>query len=268
MGSFSYADGISVAELLVYFPSIFLSGFLVWRHGFKTNCGYMFLAVFSLVRIIGNAANLARLSKDSQGLRTTYLICSSIGLTPLFLACSGLLSRANLSIRTNTGDSFHKSTFTLYRIFNVIAIVLSVYGLTTHMDAEGLAHPPATVKVSMIMYIISWVALNFMLLILVGRRSGLEPGEGRTLLAVAISSPFLLVRTAYSVLTFFVNNNTFGLLNPNETVQLVMDVIEEFAVIIVLLSIGLTLRVRYFNYTKAEEEAGIGAVFHGHSNRF
>lgn len=94
MASFGYSDGISVAELLVFFPALFLSGFLVFRHGFKTNCGYMFLAVFSVVRIIGNCANLARLSKDSQGLQTTYLICSAIGLTPLYLACSGLLSRA------------------------------------------------------------------------------------------------------------------------------------------------------------------------------
>ncbi|KAJ5614659.1 hypothetical protein N7528_008313 [Penicillium herquei] len=254
MGSFDYSDGVSVAELVVYIPAFFISGFLVFRQGFMTNCGYLFLTAFALLRIIGHVCNLITLEKTSKDLTIAYMICTAIGITPLMLACSGQLSRANNGIRQRTGKGFHYIHFFLFRMLNIVAVALSIYGLTKNMTIEAMENPPAICKVSMAIYLLAWVILMIMLYILWTRRDGLDPGDGRCLLAVAICSPILLIRTIYAVLIFFVNNKTFGLVDANETVEVLMSVIEEIGITVVLIAIGLTLQSRKDGYTKPEDE--------------
>lgn len=90
----TYRHGISILQLIIYFPSLFLSIFLVIRHGLRTNSGFLFLTTFALARIVGACCDLATINNSSVSLYIAAAICSSIGLSPLMLACTGLLSRA------------------------------------------------------------------------------------------------------------------------------------------------------------------------------
>lgn len=91
----TYRHGISILQVIVYFPCLFTAAFLVFRHGLRTNSGFLFLVLFALARIIGACCDLATISDPtSTGLFTASAICSSIGLSPLMLSCTGLLSRA------------------------------------------------------------------------------------------------------------------------------------------------------------------------------
>ena len=90
----SYTNGVSVLELVVYFPSLFAATYLVCRHGLRTSVGFIYLILFILLRITGACCNLKSISDPSPALSIAQGICSSIGLSPLILACSGLLSRA------------------------------------------------------------------------------------------------------------------------------------------------------------------------------
>lgn len=90
----SYDNGVSLLELVVYFPSLFAAAYLIWRHGLRTSGGFIYLVLFILLRITGACCNLAAISNPTVALSTAQGICSSIGLSPLILACSGLLSRA------------------------------------------------------------------------------------------------------------------------------------------------------------------------------
>lgn len=121
------------------------------------------------------------------------------------------------------------------------------------MSPEGLAHPDIKTKVGMILYAVSWALMALMLLVLVMHRGSLERGEHRTLLAVAISSPFIFVRLLYAFFVWFLHNSTFSMISGNVTVQLVMSVLEEFVVVIVCLAVGLTLRVRGKEPRQTEE---------------
>lgn len=134
-------------------------------------------------------------------------------------------------------------------------MALSIAGITANMSSEGLAHPDIKTKVGMILYVVSWAQMVLLLLVLVIRRGSLERGEHRTLLAVAISSPFILVRVLYALFVWFLHNSAFSMINGNVTVQLVMSVLEEFAVVIVCLAVGLTLRVRGNESNRCEEAA-------------
>lgn len=250
----SYSNGISILQLIVYFPSLFLSIFLVYRHGLRTNSGFIFLSTFALARIVGACCELATISNPSTGLFTAAAICSSIGLSPLMLACTGLLSRANNSIEHNTSrPALPAIIFRAFRLLTVVAMAISIAGITSNMTAEGLEHPDIKTKIGMILYIVCWAVMVLMLLVITVQRGSLERGEGRTLLAVAISSPFILVRVIYAFLIWFLHNSTFSILDGSETVALVMSVLEEFAVVIVCIGVGMTLRVRGKQVNRSEE---------------
>ena len=112
------------------------------------------------------------------------------------------------------------------------------------MTAEGLQHPDIKVKVGMILYVISWAQLALFLVLVAWRSEFVEKGERRTLVAVGLSVPLLLVRMIYALLIWFLHDSTFSMMGGNETVQLVMSVLEEIAVVIICLAIGMTLKVR------------------------
>ncbi|KAJ5642157.1 hypothetical protein N7490_006157 [Penicillium lividum] len=256
MGKIDYSNGISILQLIVYLPAIFVSIFLVARHGLRTSCGYIFLTIFTLLRIIGAGCDLATIASSSTSLYTTYAVTSSIGLTPLMMACSGLLSRADGSIKRTTGHGLPElPTFRAFRILNLVALILCITGITLNMNDSGVIKPSIEAKIGMILYIVAWFFMMLLLVILNNRRGGLEPGERRTLLAVAISSPFILVRVAYGVLVWFLDNKTFSMVGGNETVTLVMSVLMEFAVVITLLGVGVTLRVRGSQQNLDKEQA-------------
>lgn len=94
MGTFTESDGVSLAELLIDTPVLVISAWLVYRHGIRNNSGFIFLVVFGILRIIGSIANLVTISDPTRSATLAYMICSSAGLTPLFIATSGMLSRA------------------------------------------------------------------------------------------------------------------------------------------------------------------------------
>jgi hypothetical protein len=93
MGSVTYRDGVSILELIAYLPALFVAALLVYRHGVRHSGGFIFLVIFTIVRIVGACCELATINKPSTGLYIAAAICSSIGLSPLLMTCSGLLSR-------------------------------------------------------------------------------------------------------------------------------------------------------------------------------
>ncbi|RFU27611.1 hypothetical protein B7463_g8732, partial [Scytalidium lignicola] len=86
----------SIVELGVFLPTLFLSIWISIRHGFGLNSGWIYLVILSLIRIVDSACQLATNKyPTSIGLHVTVSILNSVGLSPLLLTASGLLSRVN-----------------------------------------------------------------------------------------------------------------------------------------------------------------------------
>lgn len=123
-------------------------------------------------------------------------------------------------------------------------MVISIVGITANMSEEGLAHPDIKAKIGMILYLVAGGQLCLMTAFMAMQKDTIQRGERRTVLAVAIATPFILVRLAYAALIWFLHDSTFSMIGGNVTVQLVMSVLEEFAVVIICLGVGITLSVR------------------------
>jgi len=89
----SKQNGVSILELVIYFPLLVGAAVVCKRHGFGRSSGFIFTLILCLVRIVGACCELATIESDSKGLIETYLILQSVGLSPLLLATLGLLSR-------------------------------------------------------------------------------------------------------------------------------------------------------------------------------
>ncbi|KAL4796717.1 hypothetical protein BDV19DRAFT_387909 [Aspergillus venezuelensis] len=241
MGAVTYSNGISILELIVYLAAFFAASMLVFRHGVRRSGGFIFLVIFTIARIVGSACNLATINNPSTDLAIAAAICSSIGLSPLLMTCSGLLSRANDSMHHPT---IPKYAFSFFRILTIAALAVTISGITSDMTPHGLRTPNTEVKAGMVLYMVSWAILCVLLNILYLRRTSLEIGEERTLVAVAISAPFLLIRIIYAILLWFVADDAFNAVDGNNTAQLFMAVFEEIVVVGVCLGIGMKLRVR------------------------
>ena len=90
----SEKENIAIAELAVYIPSIILAIAIIFRHGFSKGRPWIFLTLFCGLRIA--SAVMEVISTDNPTSRedaTWTAILGSIGLSPLFLVASGLLSR-------------------------------------------------------------------------------------------------------------------------------------------------------------------------------
>lgn len=95
MGHVFYGDGIAIGQIAYYATAFLASIYVIRKHGMNKSSGWYFLTVFCIIRVIGAAARLVTISKpQSNGAWTTSLICSALGLSPLFMATLGLLSRA------------------------------------------------------------------------------------------------------------------------------------------------------------------------------
>jgi hypothetical protein len=103
MMTVTYRDGISILELIVYLPCLFLALWLAVHHGITRSSAWYFLIIFTIIRVVGSCCQLATISKPSDiGLDIAAVICNSIGLSPLILTCVGLLARAYVSLCPRT----------------------------------------------------------------------------------------------------------------------------------------------------------------------
>lgn len=90
----SPSESLSIAELAIY-PVILLANiFVLVRHGLNRQSGWIFLAIFCLIRIIGAGFGVAAGKKpDDVNDIEWSAILGSIGISPLLLATMGLLKR-------------------------------------------------------------------------------------------------------------------------------------------------------------------------------
>ncbi|GKZ25248.1 hypothetical protein AbraIFM66951_003488 [Aspergillus brasiliensis] len=239
-----YRHGLSILELIVYLPSLFISLFMGFRHGFQRNAGWVLLIIFSLARIVGSCCYLATIAHpETINLYIAWGVCTSIGLAPLISTCIGLLSRMNDSIQRKTGRGLLPAFFRLVGLLTLAGMILCIVGASESSSLQGITNSTEA-KIGDVLYVISWGCLCLLLLVIGSKYESIEDGEHRLLLAVGLSVPLLLVRLIYSLLSVFTHNPTFNMLTGNVTVFLVMAVLEEIVIVVICLGVGMTLEVR------------------------
>jgi hypothetical protein len=244
-------EDLDIIELVYYVPEFLLAIWCIKKHGLRRQLGWVYLAILGLLRIIGAAAGIAAYSESTpfQDLVETSTIAFSIGISPLLLSLLGILTRLNGGAMKIQGGPRSRLATQAIHLPILIGLVLGVYGGT-----KEFASDPATVqdgykfvKISVILYLVGWMALCLLTFYTVSRRHEIFDDEKRLLLVSVLSLPFLFVRILYSIIAAFDNTSSaFSIRSTSNTavvVQAIMSILMEFIVVAMFLDAGLSVRV-------------------------
>lgn len=240
------SNQVSIAELAIYLPALFIAIFLCVRHGFGRSSGWLYLIIFSLARIIGPSMQLATISQPrNYSLYIGAATLQSIGLSPLILVELGLLSRALSSIRKSVQTRVNENMLRVVQIVVLVGLILTSVGGSqagSNFADTGVYTPSNLSQIG-----IGLMIAGFVLTVLAAAQVALqishaEPGEKRLALAVGLSLPFVLVRLAYAAATVYSGNPKFNQLTGDVSVQIGMSVVMEMIAVAILEGFGLTLK--------------------------
>jgi hypothetical protein len=87
-------SGIAIAEICVYVPVLLLALITVFRHGLGKQLGWIYLVIFSIIRITGAGFKIASENDPTNSTDQEWsAILAFVGLNPLLMASLGLLKR-------------------------------------------------------------------------------------------------------------------------------------------------------------------------------
>jgi len=250
MMKFTSHGGISVFELIVYFPALIVAIFVCSRHGFGRSSGWVFTLVLCLVRIVGACCQLATYHSESRSLLEAVIILDSIGISPLLLATLGLLSRSADSIGNTSSRIFHPLHFRLLQLFIALGLILCIVGGSNSYSSTGVYTPQTTTKAGEVLYVLAFIILVLIAAVLVIKVRNTPSGDRRLVWAVILAFPFILVRLIYSLISVFARNPRFSLVTGSVIIHVFMSVLEEMIVVIIYLAVGWTVE------TLAREDRG------------
>jgi hypothetical protein len=235
---FAAQEGVSIFELIIYFPAIVIAAIVCSRHGFGRASGWIFTLILCLIRILGSCCQLATYSSETKGLLEAVIILESIGISPLLLATLGLLSRCADAIGHTSSGVFNAIHFRPLQLLITLGLILCIVGGTSSTSSNGVYRPQTATKVGVVLYMIAFIVLAAIAGVTTAKLSNAPSDDKRLVLAVIIALPFIFVRLIYSLISVYSNNPHFNLITGSVAIRVVMAVLEEMAVVAIYLVIG------------------------------
>ncbi|KZS93810.1 hypothetical protein SISNIDRAFT_549568 [Sistotremastrum niveocremeum HHB9708] len=246
----SHRGIVSVVQIAVYVPLLALAALLVFRHGFSRESGWIFLAIFSIIRIVGAVLILVIENEPnpSVNLFTASSIVVSIGLTPLLFAVMGFLGL--VAQRAPRLDMIRAKS-TLFRILHVaiiIGLILSIVAAvklssqSSLEDADTSSEATTFRKVAGIIFAVVYVVLAALHIYCWINRDQILRHRRKLLIGLTLALPFVGVRDLYSLigsLKSFTSN--FSPINGSLTLYIAMSVVMEFIAVLIYVVFGLTI---------------------------
>ncbi|KAI6373268.1 hypothetical protein MCOR25_003474 [Pyricularia grisea] len=266
---------ISIVEIVVYTPALAIGILLASRHGFKKASGWLYLILFSLIRIIGGALDLASIQQPGNtGLVSATNSLRSAGLSPLILVSVGLLTRVLLGLEKKTNTILQPRMLQLIQLAVMIGLILSIVGgikfgnklsdatskKPVDVDALRSLSNSTESRIGTALMILGYVALVLATGMLSMQIKSVERGERRLIGAVAATLPFILIRIIYAAVA------TYNTWDPNfhwyvagphyYDYMIGMCVVMEMITVAILEAVGLTLQKLPGDGTKYERATG------------
>ncbi|PVH77620.1 hypothetical protein DL98DRAFT_573643 [Cadophora sp. DSE1049] len=257
-------EAIAYAEICVYVPVFILTLIVVFRHGFKKQLGWIYLAIFCVIRIAGAGFKIDE-SKSPDKTNTEWSgILQSVGLSPLLMASLGLLKRvtdevsnhvrsqsnafaggsgiAGLITKRATANSRRSRIIQVMQLPTMIALTLCIIGGTDQADSSPseIKTGKKYTKIGIIIFLFVYLLLSSLVVITMKDIGNAMKGEKRIYFAVLCALPFLAVRLLWSLLSAFSHNTDFSLTGSGKPlIQLFMAVVEEFVIVCMYTLAGL-----------------------------
>ncbi|KAL2859188.1 hypothetical protein BJX68DRAFT_261633 [Aspergillus pseudodeflectus] len=255
MGTVTYRDGIAILQLII-FPLILVAALFIWnRTGWRAGSKiWRYGVTLSLIRIAGSISSLVTIDHNSHDAEVAVAVCELIGLAPLLLTYVGVLRQID------TDQRLPPRFLNIVTIVCFVGLILGIAGVSTADDSDdGTYHPGTMVKVSMALFIATFVVFALMAgWLRLQLQYSLGAFQKKLFLAVALSCPFLVVRLVYSAISDYADNSSFTVLTGNPTIYLCMSVLEEIVAMALTMALGMSavLEKDFVRYNSVKTQAG------------
>ncbi|KAK4903322.1 hypothetical protein LTR27_000253 [Elasticomyces elasticus] len=232
---------LAAVEVAFFGPAFLIGLFVVFRHGFSKQVGYIYIIVLSILRIVGASATLDMevTNKYSDSLLTTAAICSAVGTAPLLLAMMGFLERINKGME-HKGISL--MIFRPLHLISLAALIIAIIGGTDKMSASAGNQKTGKDlgKAGAMLFFGILLALTIITLFNVTNTRYVLSHEKNLLRACVIALPFLAVRIAYTIASAFSKKGgLFYYADVNIYVQAFMQFAMEAIVVCIFITAGV-----------------------------
>lgn len=242
---------LAAVTIAMYVPFLLASLKVVAKYGISRRDGWIMLLIFCIIRVLGGSLLVA--AEDVTPVNTSLYIggyaLESSGLSPLLLCTLGLLHTV---FQTPLGESSFTRPFYFLQLLGIGALVLTIIGISNSGSSSANTMRRAGVLLFALLYII----LVGICIFLWSRVTAVMRYRKQLLKVISIALPFLAVRTLYSILSTF-SSSTFSVSatsTPNDSdlakfnlvtgewqIFLVMDMLMEYAVVILYTIAGIML---------------------------
>jgi hypothetical protein len=237
---------ISIAVVVIYTPFLLGGIYLSIRHGFGRNAGWLYLILFSLIRLIGAALDLATINQPTNiGLYVGSATLQNVGVSALILVLLGLIGRALASIQKTTRTVITPQHLRLVQTLVLVGLILGIVGgskSSSSFQQTGTLQSNSESTAGLGVIIAGYAILCASTILIATQVNYAEAGERRLIAAVGLSLPFVLVRLIYSCIGTFGNDKNFKPITGNVWIQLGMAVIMEMIVVLICEAVGFTLK--------------------------
>lgn len=241
----NYRGAVAITSIVIYAIILPQTAYALARRFFATRFPWIALSLFAVLRIIGDAFQLALENTRSTGGNKSLVmgaaICNTIGLGPLLLTSTSLLTQHNAFIHVKTNpNQMERALFTFELCTVVSTIVTLVGGVQSFKPANlsgGSLDATAALKAGICLYVATYVCIGSAAVLLYGQHkkapqfNTCQTSLSITLAMMLVSMLLLAVRVAYSLLSIFDKDPKFSPLgNGNETIQLCLQAIPEWLI--------------------------------------
>jgi hypothetical protein len=134
----------------------------------------------------------------------------------------------------------HPKYLKIVTIVCIVGLILGIAGISMVPDNTTTFHPNGVVKGAMAIFIVVFVVLiSTTVWLYIQLRFTASVWQRKFFLAIALSSPFLLVRLVYSAIGDFTTDSRFTILSGDATIYLCMSVLQEIVALGIAVGIGM-----------------------------
>ncbi|KAJ5915929.1 hypothetical protein N7454_010836 [Penicillium verhagenii] len=268
-------EHIAIAELVIYIPVTLLAIFVVVRHGFHKQLGWIYLCIFGVIRVAGAVMEILSTNHpDNTSDKEWAVILQSVGLSPLLLSTLGLLKRifdettrhipsdpdskgntvlgvlgylpvvgriVSIFNKKATAISRRSKIVQLLHIPSFIALILAISGGSdqSSSDPSDRSSGKKETDAAIIMFLLIYVATCTLFIITLRDLREMLPSQQRIYMCIFFALPLIAVRLLYSLISDFGHDAKFSWVDGDPAVQLGMATIEEFLVVLMYTVLGV-----------------------------
>ncbi|CAA9961457.1 hypothetical protein PTNB73_04836 [Pyrenophora teres f. teres] len=254
VGLITYPAIVNIATLVIFFFYLVVSLFLVVRQGLGHSSPWIWIAILSICRLTQVSLDVAATTMYPIGeaantsLESGVAILTTMGLTPLFMATSSLLNAT-----TRPKGRRMQWILLVVHVPLIISFILIVAGGIDPDSRDGPTFAATeSTKAGVTLYLACFLVLLWATTVISARLYLADRDEVRILTTVVLSLPFFVVDIVYMMCFAYekwvVNesydgwkNMHFNVISGSVTIQLCMQIIEEWVIVALYLSLGLGL---------------------------